>query len=204
MIYKSSEAWEGDVRRALREGKLIIYPTDTVYGMGGDATLRQAVEATNRAKGEREMKPYPVLTYSREKAFEVGVFNDMAIRVAKKYWPGAVTIVVPRRDERLRDATFGSLTIGLRVPADPIARRVAELSPSGFIIGTSANRSGASAPSSVEEVDPGVLREAAVTIDGGRRSVLPSTVVSIGDDGLRVVREGAIKMGEIKRLLGLE
>ncbi len=204
MIYRSNEAWEDYVKRVLRDGKVVIYPTDTVYGMGGDATLRQAVETVNRIKGEREMKPYPVLTYSREKAFEAGVFNDMAIRVAERYWPGAVTIVVQRRDERLRDATFGSVTVGLRVPADPIARKVAELSPSGFIIGTSANRSGAPPPSSVQEVDPNVIHEAAVVIDGGRRNLLPSTVISIGDSGLRVIREGAVKAKEIKRLLGLE
>ncbi|WP_449461879.1 L-threonylcarbamoyladenylate synthase [Tardisphaera miroshnichenkoae] len=204
MIYRSNDAWEDDVRQALREGKLVVYPTDTVYGMGGDATLHQAVQAMNRVKGEREMKPYPVLTYSKEKAFEAGVFNDNAIKIAERYWPGAVTIVVPRRDERLSGATFGSLTVGLRVPADPIARKVAELSPSGFIIGTSANRSGAPPPSSVEEVDASVIREAAVVINGGRRSILPSTVISIGDGSLHILREGAVKAEEIKRLLGLE
>jgi len=202
VIYKSNEAWDEEVRRALREGKLILYPTDTVYGMGGDATLSEAVEAMNRVKGERQKKPYPVLTYSKEKALEGGIFNEAALKLAERYWPGAVTIVVPIKDERLRQATLGSPTVGLRVPADHIARHVAKLSPSGFIIGTSANRSGAAPPSSIGEVDPDLLREVAVAIDDGARSVIPSTVVLVENDGIRLIREGAVKAIEIKRFLG--
>ncbi|MFP3219752.1 MAG: L-threonylcarbamoyladenylate synthase [Candidatus Marsarchaeota archaeon] len=192
MIVKSGEKWDELVRKALSSGGLVVYPTDTVYGVGGDPYDERALSELGALKGKREGKPYPILASSPERAFSVGRFSTRATRLAKKFWPGRLTIVVPLLDERLRMATQGSDHVGLRVPADPVAIGVASASPSGLVVGTSANRSGAPPPHSLDEVDEDVRAHAMIAIDGGKRDGSPSTVVQVDNDDLKVIRVGDI------------
>ncbi len=200
MIISSTEDWAERVRLALASGNLVVFPTDTVYGVGGDPTIQSALDLLYRLKGNRENKPYPILVSSKELALTIGNFSSVALRLAEKYWPGPLTLVVPLKDKRLKAATFGSDYVGLRIPADRVAMRVAELSPSGLLIGTSANKSGGNPPRLVDEVDSSIYPYVSVIVDGGKRDGMPSTVLQVEDSHLKLIRLGAISMQELQNV----
>src|SRR5712692_11729043 len=121
-------------------GGVIVYPTDTVYGLGCDPMNEPATKRLFAIKG-RERKPVPVLCDSLESASRLVRFSGVALKLAKGYWPGALTIVLPLRAELPDLLHQGSGTLGVRVPN---SRRCRELIAAcgGYLVGTSANKSG--------------------------------------------------------------
>jgi len=192
MFLRASDDWEGAVKRLLEMGGILVYPTDTVYGLGCDAESVESIRQIERIKGERGTKPFPVLVSSVETAFEVGVFSELAHALAMRYWPGQLTLVIPRKNGHLEHAALGASTVGLRVPADPIAMKIAQLSPSGCVIGTSANRSGLPPATSVQVLDPEVALRVDAVLDDGPRNGQPSTVVEVVGDTVRILRKGRL------------
>ncbi len=196
----SDEVRIREIGEIVRRGGVIVYPTDTVYGIGGDPFKEIVVRRVFQIKrrGEKEM---PLLVPSLEKAEELAVFDENALRLARAFWPGPLTLVLKSRVGFPRELMARKETIGLRIPRHDLALKIIEAA-GGVIIGTSANISGRPPPRSVEELDPNIEREVDLVVDGGRTERgVPSTVVELAQGNevptIRVIREGAIKGEEL-------
>jgi L-threonylcarbamoyladenylate synthase len=197
-------ALPGEAADSLRAGGLVIYPTDTLYGMGVDPRSEAALGRLVRVKGRDEGKPIPLLLADAgcAAAWAAGV-PDAAARLMERFWPGALTIVLPAAAGALPAITAGSGTVGLRVTAHPVARALAA-AIGGAVTGTSANRSGEPGLwRGAEELQAEFANEADWLLwDAPVASALPSTVVSVSPDGaLRFIREGAIPFAAIDEYL---
>ncbi len=188
----------------LREGRLVGFPTETVYGLGADATNGRAVASIFAAKGRPRFNPLIVHIAGLADAERHAAFSGMARRLAEKFWPGALTLVLPRRAEaRLSDLVSAGLsTVALRMPAHPIA--AALLKEAGIpIAAPSANPSGRISPTTARHVAEGLGREIDFILDGGPASLgLESTVIGFDGGAPVLLRPGAIARGEIEALVG--
>ncbi|NRG19694.1 threonylcarbamoyl-AMP synthase [Rhizobiales bacterium] len=189
---------------ALRSGQLVAIPTETVYGLGADATNPQACAGIYAAKGRPSFNPLIAHVPSLEEAEKHGRFDARARRLAEAFWPGPLTLVVPRRAESpVCDlATAGLDTIALRVPA---ARIMRDLSCAAGcpIAAPSANRSGRISATTADDVIEDLGQHIAVVIDTGPTPVgVESTIVALTDDVPRLLRPGGLSRGDIEAILG--
>ncbi len=185
----------------VRKGGVIIFPTDTVYGVGCDPMNETAVERVKQAKG-RASKPFPILVDSLEKALELGEFEEKSLELAYRLWPGPLTIVV-KASEKAREspAIFGSEMIGLRIPASIQAIELIKRS-GGALVGTSANLSGNPPPKSMDELEDPLIQSADLVIDGGRCPLgEPSTVIKVSGRIVEILREGALTIERVKSVV---
>ncbi len=186
---------------ALRTGGIVALPTDTVYGLCAVAADASAVRRLYDVKARPADQPLPLFVASVEQAELVVEMNDAAQRLARVFWPGALTIVLPRKPAYETLAAAGGATLGVRVPDDVAIREIAaQLGP---ITATSANRSGAPETRSAAEVEAQLDGAADVVVDAPvAADARPSTVVDCGDPArVRIVREGAIGRAAIARAL---
>ena len=187
--------------RLLREGRVVAFPTDTVYGLAVDPRNAAAVRRLYALKGRAEGSALPLIAADLAQAEHCAVFDETERALAGTWWPGPLTVVAPATSEIARDLLAGGTTVGVRVPDHAIARALARTF--GYCItSTSANRSGdrpAVAASDVLEALPDVD----CVIDGGvTRGGAPSTIVEVRDRSLRLIREGAIPWDRVIRSLG--
>ena len=196
-----------DVARAatlLRQGALVAFPTETVYGLGGDATNGQAVAGIFAAKGRPHFNPLICHYPSAEAAFADVHADDRARRVAAAFWPGPLTLVLPRRAECRVDllAGAGLDTLAVRVPANPIAQAL--LRQVGRpVAAPSANRSGAVSPTTAAHVLEGLSGRIAAVLDGGPCPVgVESTVLDLTGAGAVLLRPGGVPAEATEALLG--
>ena len=154
--------------RLLREGKLVAFPTETVYGLGADATSDEAVASIFAAKGRPQFNPLIVHVETLEQAERIGMFDERAHDLARRFWPGALTLVVPRRKDCgiAWLASAGLETIALRCPAQPIARALLQAF-GGPIAAPSANRSGTVTATTARHVAESLGAGVDLIIDGG-------------------------------------
>ncbi len=187
--------------RIVNRGGTIIFPTDTVYGIGCDPTNSKAVEKVSTIK-RRHAKPFPILINDLEEALRLGEFSDEALELASRVWPGPLTIVVKTAPEFAdAPALFGYDTVGLRMPASAQALEVIKKS-GGRLVGTSANITGQSPPRSVENIDQRLLEAVDLTIDSGRTPIgEPSTVIRVYEKRIELLREGAVKLSQLRKLI---
>lgn len=182
-----------DVADALTTGRVAIVPTDTVYGLAAHPHLKGAVGTIFELKGRPEHKALPVLGASVESLQDLAVFDRRAAALARRYWPGPLTLVLPRRDSFISDlGGDDEETIAVRIPARPLTIELLHLA--GPLAVTSANRSGESPCRSVEEaleVFPGLP-----ALSDGAASGDPSSVLSLIAEPV-VLREGAIAESEL-------
>ena len=191
----------GEALDILRRGGLVAFPTDTVYGVGAMAFDAAAVERVYVAKGRDTAKAVPILLADPlgldEIAEEIG---QEARELAQAFWPGPLTIVVRKR-EAVPQVISQLGTIGVRVPAHPVALEL--LRAAGPLATTSANRSGAPDPMSAEDVAAGLGDRIDLILDGGRApGGRPSTVVDCTITPPTLVRQGPISMSQILAVLG--
>jgi L-threonylcarbamoyladenylate synthase len=183
----------------LRAGRPVVIPTDTVYGVAALPGVPGAIEAVFAAKGRAEDKPLPVLAASIEDLEPLVALDDTARRLAEAYWPGPLTLVVPRLPGlRWRLGSGEGATIAVRIPDCDLALGL--LARSGPLAVTSANLSGDPPATTVEEARAGLGERVRLYLDGGRRAGPVSSVVSIGTTP-RLLREGAIAAPDIHRVL---
>lgn len=192
------------VGEAVKGGAVIVYPTDTVYGIGGDPFDERVVERILKIK-RRERKPMPVLVSSIEKAMTL-IDAGAVAKALMELWPGALTIVAKKGKGVPDSLTLGGGTVGVRMPGSKLALGIIEAA-GGALIGTSANISGKPAARSVEELDGEVAEAVDVIVDAGAISGgVPSTVVEVkagaGGESWRVVRAGAMGVEVIKAAAG--
>ena len=187
----------------LRGGDLVAFPTETVYGLGADATSAAAVQALFAAKGRPADNPLIVHVADTVAARREALFDDRAERLAAQFWPGPVTLVLPRRDDsRLASQVSAGLdTVALRVPDHPVASVL--LRQAGRpIAAPSANPSGRLSPTTAAHVANGLGGRVALVLDGGPCPVgLESTVVGLAGEAL-LLRPGGLTRAVIEAEIG--
>lgn len=186
----------------LREGGLLALPTETVYGLAADARNGAAVARIFEAKGRPTFNPLIVHVLSLDAAAELVEVSDAARLLAKAFWPGPMTLVLPSRG-RVADLVSGGLdTLAVRVPAHPLARAVLEAF-GGPIAAPSANPSGQISPTLARHVVDGLGGAVDAVLDGGACGVgLESAILAPGKDGVRLLREGGISREAVEAVVG--
>ncbi len=188
----------------LGEGGLVAIPTDTVYGLAADALNKYAVARIFEVKGRSQDKPLVIFVSDLLTAKKLAPFNRLALRLAEKFWPGALTLVLPRYQgcplPRIITAGFDSLAI--RIPRNPVALTLLKTSHRPIVV-TSANRSGASNPVTAHEVAGTLSDEVDLILDGGPCDLgTVSTVLDVRGDTPVILREGAISREALEQVLG--
>ncbi|MDE1852812.1 MAG: threonylcarbamoyl-AMP synthase [Thaumarchaeota archaeon] len=180
--------------RIVKEGGLVVFPTDTVYGLGCDPFNEKAVLRLFAAKG-RGAKAVPVLCSSAAKAKEVVLLKGRALELAEFHWPGALTIVAPLRRSVPEALSQGNETLGVRVPDYvPCLELIAACG--GWLTGTSANLSGRPSAKTAAEAIEQMGGSVDLVLDGGARGGLESTVVRVVGDEVTILRTGPIGVGK--------
>jgi len=187
----------------LRQGGLVAYPTDTVYGLGACASIPQAVEQVYRVKERSPNMPLPLLLADVSQITEVAEpVPPVAWLLIHSFLPGALTIVLPKSNPVPDIITAGGTTIAVRIPAHPIP--IALVKGLGTpIVGTSANLTGRPSPLTADEVYSQLGDKIDLIIDGGRcPGSRESTIVDVTKETPVVLREGAISREELEQVCG--
>lgn len=184
----------------VRKGGIIAYPTDTVYGLGCDPYNDSAVESLLKIKGRDADKPMPLLCSSITHASRIGKIDGSARKLADRFWPGALTIIVEFADRRISNkVTAGMDSVGVRVPDHSCALKLIDAC-GGVLVGTSANRSGSPSAMNADEVINSI-EDFDILIDAGKTAGIESTVLKVNDTKITIVREGRITRKEIEEVL---
>jgi len=180
----------------VKQGGLVVYPTETVYGLGCEPLNLQAVKRILEVKGDRN-KPLPVLAASIVDAEKVAFFSPNGKKLAAKFWPGALTMVFPKKPALQDVVTFGLDSVGVRIPDNDVALQLLSLC-GGLLVGSSANRTREEPPRFVQEMSDELKEMVDVVLDGGATvQGMPSTVADLTQDKPRILREGPISLEEI-------
>lgn len=177
----------------LKQGGIVAFPTDTVYGLGAVCTNDEAVQKIFAAKGRDEGKPLSILVASVEQAEQIALeIPEKARRLMEKYWPGALTLVLKKRPEISDKVSAGRETIGLRMPDSQTAVKLLEAAGVP-LAAPSANTSGKRSSVSAEDVIADLAGRVDMILDGGRCPVgISSTVVDLTGESPVILREGSI------------
>jgi L-threonylcarbamoyladenylate synthase len=195
-----------EVRRAaeaLRRGALVGFPTETVYGLGADASSRQAVARLYAAKCRPADHPVIVHLASAEQAFAwARDVPEAARKLAAKFWPGPLTLVLKRSQKAGDFVTGGQDTVGVRVPAHPLAQELLRAFGGG-IAAPSANRFGAISATTAAHVREDLGKDVELVLDGGPSEVgIESTIVDLSGEGAVLLRPGRISRLQLEQVLG--
>ncbi|MCB1488986.1 MAG: threonylcarbamoyl-AMP synthase [Bauldia sp.] len=189
---------------ALRQGALVGMPTETVYGLAADATSGDAVAAIYAAKTRPRFNPLIVHLPSAGAAERLAVFSPEARALAEAFWPGPLTLVLPKRSSATvaELATAGLDTVAIRVPAHPVARAL--LATFGRpVAAPSANRSGHVSPTTAAHVAADLGARVAVILDAGPTGIgVESTIVGMTGDTPRLLRAGGLARADIEAVIG--
>ncbi len=188
----------------LREGGLVAFPTETVYGLGADATNARAVRAVFDIKGRPAHNPLIVHVLDEAGARAVSArWPDEASALARAFWPGPLSIIVPRAPHVPGIVTGGGPNVAVRCPDHPVALSLLDAF-GGPLVGPSANRSGRLSPTAADHVRASFAPQEVMVLDGGAcRIGIESTVVNLADNQPRVLRPGIIGPARIARVLGI-
>jgi L-threonylcarbamoyladenylate synthase len=190
--------------RALRAGELVAVPTETVYGLAANALDARACRKIFAAKGRPANDPLIVHIHTLAQLGEVAEVNADALRLAKKFWPGPLTLVLPKKSVVPDVVSAGLPSVAVRMPSHPLFRRLLKLAGVP-LAAPSANPFGYVSPTSAEHVRAGLGRKIRYILDGGPCAIgLESTIVDLRDPKHpRLLRPGAITRAELTRALGV-
>ena len=183
----------------LRAGGIVVYPTETFYGLGSLASRPDALARLAAAKLRPLGKPLPLIASDVEQVEEVAsLASPLARRLARRFWPGPLTLVLPALAGLDETLTGGTGSIGVRVPGSDIARALAAQA-GGALVSTSANFSGEPPPTRLSDLSPGLLARVDAVLDGGEApGGLASTVVLLDLGTLRLVRAGVVPFADVE------
>ena len=185
----------------IKQGGTVIYPTETVYGIGCDPHNQQAAEKINQIKG-RTGKPLPLICSSLQTAKKHAELSPKAIKLADHFWPGPLMLILPAKGVLPYAVTQGQTTVGLRVPGNQISRQLAEHS-GGCIVSTSANKSGQPPAVTAQQAAGQLGSLVDMILDGGPTpGNMASTVLDFTGVRPKVLREGLISLEDILKILG--
>lgn len=185
---------------ALRAGRLVVMPTDTVYGVAAAPSLPHSVEGIFAVKERPHERAIPVLGASADALASVAALDDRALALAERFWPGPLTLVLARADGFTSDlGGTDRETVAVRVPDHPLALEL--LRDSGPLAVTSANRSGAPPCLTIDEARMVFASRVEVYLDAGRLTGTPSTIVSLAAEPVVLLRSGELAYEEVERVL---
>ncbi len=189
--------------RLIKEGKTAAFPTETVYGLGADAFNAAAVSRIFEIKGRPQNNPLIVHISKIEHIEKIAaIIPDKAVSLAEYFWPGALTIVLPKRNEIPDIVTSGNPTVAIRMPANPIALELINLSQTP-IAAPSANAFTCTSPTTAEHVREQLGDKCDLIIDGGAcRIGVESTVISFTGDRPLILRPGGVSIEQIESVIG--
>ncbi len=186
----------------VKRGGLVVYPTETVYGLGCYPLNIEAVKRLLEVKGDRR-NPLPILAASIRDAEKVAFVSQKGKILTAKFWPGPLTLIFPKKAALPDIVTFGLDSVGVRIPNNDAALRLMSLS-GGLLIGSSANRTGEEPPRNVQEISEELKGMVDVILDGGPSAQgHPSTVIDLTSEKPRILREGPVSLREILDALAL-
>ena len=192
MILQCNETGIKDAYDSIKKGGVVVFPTDTVYGIGCDPYNQDAVNKIYNIKNREKIKQLPVLAYSKKDIKNIVFFDDVSEKIADKFWPGPVTLVLQVKDKKIAKSLGLEGKIAVRVPNHPCV--LALLEKCRLLVGTSANFSGQSSFDDSKEIME-KFSGYDILLDGGK---IPdsgeSTIVEVVGNELKIVREGKIKL----------
>ena len=177
------------------QGGIVIFPTDTVYGIGCNPYNKESVEKIYKIKSRDIMKSLPVLTYSIETAEKIVEFDQFTKKIVKKFWPGPLTVILKVTDKKIKESLNLESKIAIRVPDHKCTLEL--LKKCNFLVGTSANISGDLPYTDPEECLKN-LENYDIFVDGGIiTSKGESTIIEIENEQIKIIREGSLTEDEI-------
>ena len=183
--------------QVIKRGGIVIFPTDTVYGIGCDPYNEKSVEKIYEIKSRDIAKPVPVLAYSIETASKICHIDKFTKKIAQKFWPGPLTIILKVTDENLKRTLKLKHKIAVRVPNHRCTLKLLE--KCNFLVGTSANISGCSPHADPDECFENIQNQD-IFINGGTiASKTVSTIIEIENEEIKIIREGSLTKEEILR-----
>ena len=186
--------------QTVKQGGLVVYPTETVYGLGCDPMNNEAVKRFLDVKGNRK-NPLPILASDLSNVEKVAHVTQKGKLLAETFWPGQLTIVFNKKQLLPDLVTLGLDTVGIRIPDNNIARELIQLS-GGLLVGSSANITGETPPRSVADLSEELIQLVDTVLDGGVAAKgVPSAVVDLTAMQPKIVREGPISLQQILGVL---
>lgn len=187
---------------ALKAGKIAAFPTETVYGLGASVADEKAVLKIYEAKGRPLEKPLSILISSADDMEKVAEdIPDEAFLLAKRFWPGPLTIILKKRKDISDSITAGKQTVGLRVPAHPTALEIVRRA--GPLACPSANLSDSREPKSASDVLKDLSGRIDLLVDGGETAIQkPSTIIDLTVSPPKILRVGGLDAAEIEKVIG--
>lgn len=193
-----------DAGALIRAGRLVAFPTETVYGLGGDATNEKAVAAIYAAKGRPQFNPLIVHVSHKGEALPLVVWNELAEKLAATFWPGPLTLVLPRAEASpvALLASAGLDTIAIRCPAHPVAQELIRAAGRP-VAAPSANASGKLSPTQAVHVQESLGENVDLILDGGACRVgVESTVLDLTGGQPTLLRHGGVTKEQLEVLVG--
>lgn len=184
-----------DIKKAaqvIKNGGVVIFPTDTVYGIGCKFDDERAIERIYKIKNRNAGQAFPILVASEKQAEAIANVNNIAKKLVEKHWPGGLTIILPTRHPDPK-----TLKIGVRMPNSQVVKQLIEEAETP-IIGTSANFHGQPSPRSYEELDEELIKLVDYVVKGECLLGKESTVVDTTVDPPKVLRQGAVTLYDFK------
>ena len=195
-ILEASEESIVKASEVVRNGGIIVYPTDTVYGLGCDPKNVAALRRLIKVKSERK-KPLPILASDIDAVCSISELTMEARNIAERFWPGPLTLVLKGKVNLPNEVTCNLDSVGVRIPDHPVAVKLIALC-GGILVGTSANRTGAEPPRDVQAAFKQLGDDVDLYIDGGLTPLgVSSTVLDLTSRKPRILREGPIKIEDI-------
>ena len=186
--------------KLLKSGAVVAFPTDTVFGIGVIYNDAIAIDKMKKAKGRDASKPFPLMVADLKQLEEVAFVNDRERRIAEKYTPGALTLVLKRRDTVSRESVNGFDTIAIRIPDDRFVLKL--LKKTGPMFVTSDNISGQPAACNEKEVLRQLDGRIEAVVKGKAKTGVASTIIDCTGEKLKCLREGTISYKEIEEYAG--
>ncbi|SJZ82451.1 L-threonylcarbamoyladenylate synthase [Cetobacterium ceti] len=194
------------IKDKLNSGEIIIYPTDTVYGVGATIESLEGIEKIYKAKERNFSSPLIALVSDIKHIDKIAMVReenrDLLKKLGEKFWPGGLTIILEKKDIVPGIMVSNGKTVGVRMPNLDISLEIIE-AVGGIMPTTSANISGEKTPRSYEELSEKFKERVEILVDGGKSPLgLESTIIDISTSQIKILREGAIKKEEIEKVIG--
>ena len=184
--------------KAVNNGAIVVFPTDTVYGLGCDPYNHDAVISIYEIKKRDKTKPFPIIGYSKKELEKIAEFSTLEEKIAEKFWPGPITLLLKVKDKEIQKSLELDEKIAVRVPNNQCV--LALLKECKLLVATSANISGTSSFNDPKECSKN-LSGYDLLVDGGIISSQgESTIVEIEDGNVKILRKGSISEEEINEL----
>ncbi len=182
----------------INRGGIVVFPTDTVYGIGCDPYNKDSVRKIYEIKSRNISKPFPVLAYSKDIVERIAFFDEFTKKIVERFWPGPLTVILKLTDQNLKKSLNVADKIAIRVPNHKCT--LVLLKKCNFLVGTSANVSGHPSFTKPDECFKN-LQKYDIFVDGGIiTSEAESTIIEIENEEVKIIREGSLSREEILEL----